>query len=198
VEFFEKQKHSHHVASPTSPFFESTLRPYWDKLERFKHQHMCEWKGTDRHALFVDPSRTDLWYWCKCVAAFVSGITQKDILGPVFDRDEQKNIATWRFDLPKIVTRLNSVCCDPNYWLGLHPEEEHEHWTKIYPSYVSRGVSHGLGAIVLDENMFEKYRLRDSRKHVPKYSVLGGPHYPKDITGDIQRQRLALAFPFER
>ncbi len=193
-EYFLAQKYSPRVISPTDYFFETFFEKYLKKIEPFKDQWYSKDKpATDRHTIFIDPRRTGLWHSVYCVAAFVRGVTQKDILGPVFDREEQKNIVTWRFDLPKMVGDFESSFLGPNYWIGLHPEEEHEMWSKYYPSHVSRGVAHGLGAIVLSKTMMGEPYTMNSRKHVPPYEVLGRP-YPNSITGDIKRQRLALSF----
>lgn len=70
---------------------------------------------------------------------------QSEVLGH-FTREEQTRIGTWQFHAPKI---LNWGVVGVR--IGIHPETLHPVWQKRQPALTSKGVSHGLGAIILTD-----------------------------------------------
>jgi hypothetical protein len=77
-------------------------------------------------------------------AFLVRGRDQKDVL-ELYSRTVQEMIATWQFHLPVIYKQVDTT----RLLVGIHPEGEHGKWTKRYPSFASRGVTNGKGALVL-------------------------------------------------
>jgi len=91
--------------------------------------------------------RYDLYF------AILDARSQKSILKR-FNRELQRIMATWSFNMPKrFIYDGRHAGRFVGLKIGLHPEEEHERWKKRYPAYVSRGVSHGFGAILLVQNI---------------------------------------------
>ena len=68
----------------------------------------------------------------------------------MFTREEQKHIATWQLSVPTAV--WNSQGGLP--LVGIHPESEHETWKKLQSQHCSKGVSAGLGMIMLPDNRY--------------------------------------------
>lgn len=72
---------------------------------------------------------------------FIFGVTQDQILAK-FPRKLQAQIGTWQFHVPKILP-FNALD------VGIHGQDEHEMFRSQHPALVSKGVSHGLGAIII-------------------------------------------------
>jgi len=70
----------------------------------------------------------------------------------LFPRKDQERLATWSFDLTK-KTMLHVET------IGLHPEDEHERWRRAAPGTMSGNVTHGYGATVNSNILFEKMGL---------------------------------------
>lgn len=64
----------------------------------------------------------------------------------MFSREEQKRIATWQINAPKVL----GECYD----VGVYPEDMHGQLHFAHPCLASKGVSHGLGAMIVIENQF--------------------------------------------
>lgn len=81
------------------------------------------------------------------VATLVEG-EQSDVLKQV-PRDLQKELGVWQFRVPRIVwDRRDSRYSREGLTVALFDERLHEEARKIEPAYTSRGVSHGLAAMV--------------------------------------------------
>jgi len=81
--------------------------------------------------------------------AYVFPGEQSDFL-KIFTREEQKHIATWQLNVPTAI--WNSRGGLPS--VGIHPENEHEVWKKLQPQHCSKGLSSGLGMIMLPDNRY--------------------------------------------
>jgi len=173
-QFLEQEKQSHRLA-PTYAI-EERIKDVWKKLDLYRES---------RTAVSIDGGMTGSWYLGHCSAIFVSGVSQQDVLS-LFSREEQKSIATWRFNFPKTTRRMMNISSDLS--IGLHPEEEHKNWGSRWPSFVSRGVACGLGAIILDRHMLNK-GICSKENGLLTYTTLGHP-YPQYVKGDIENQRL--------
>ncbi|MEI6237921.1 MAG: hypothetical protein WCP15_00105 [bacterium] len=75
----------------------------------------------------------------------------------MFSREDQKRIATWQFNLPKVIT---------HFVIGLHPHKMHGCWKKSHPAFVSCGKSHGLAGVALVNSP-----LNSVAGSMPKYPV---------------------------
>lgn len=106
--------------------------------------------------LSLDESYTDLWYESCAVACFITGVTQDDVLG-MFTRREKENVATWQFDFPQTLESDFHMVR-----IGLHPESESSRWKTTRPSFVSKGSSQGLSAILLEPHTIEGRRIPGS------------------------------------
>ncbi|MEI6057728.1 MAG: hypothetical protein WCQ60_02035 [bacterium] len=71
---------------------------------------------------------------------------QSEVL-KMFSRKEQKLVATWQFNAPKMLK---------NYGVGLHPESFHAGFSKSHPALVSLGLSQGFGAVILTKNPMDR------------------------------------------
>lgn len=186
---FLRQEHQYHVVSPTNTFCDKYVRSSWDKIDK-------EFGHDEHFPIFIDPRRTHNWELVSCVGVFVAGVTQKDVLR-LFSREEQKDITTWSFEYPKF-ERGNFYASFSSFsrmWIGFHKEEEHKEWSARYPSYVSKGASHNLGAILLTEEMQRNTQgLFTPRNPLPSYEALERI-YPNSQEVDIENSRILLAFP---
>jgi hypothetical protein len=185
--------------SPTSPFFSKVVENGWDRLKPYQHVRGTNSTGKDRLWISANPSHTDLWTPNMCIAVFIKGVSQDEIFREYFpSRDEQAKIATWSFEFPTIIGELTTSSCSPDMWIGIHPEHEHKQWKKSYPSYVSKGVAVGHGAIILNGDMYGNCLGRNyTRAIVPKYLDLEGP-YPHYVNNseNIKNRRFTLAFQY--
>lgn len=178
-QFLEQENQSHRL--PPTYVIEERVKDVWEKLDQYRG---------NRFPIFVVGSMTGMWYGSHCSAIFVSGVDQQDVLS-LFSREEQKSIATWRFNFPKTVKRMMGPSSD--MWLGLHSEAEHQNWKSRWPSYVSCGVACGLGATILDSDMLKK-GICPKENGLSGYTTFEHVH-PDYIKGDLEHQRLVFTFP---
>ncbi len=170
------------------------IHPHLEKArERFR-QKMC---ADDVKWICIDPGRTHYWRGCRAVALFLHGKDQKGALS-FFTREEQKSISTWKFDYPKITRRKMGVSwgSSPNFWIGLHPEEEHTKWRRRWPSFASRGCANNLGAVIVDKEMLGETSFNKDENSLPPYSPLNYAMYPNMCPANILKARVVIGFPF--
>ncbi|MEI6553945.1 MAG: hypothetical protein WCO09_05250 [bacterium] len=180
------------VNPPAYLFGLEKLDQAWKTLEKFYRPI----KYQQRISLIADYVNTD-GHWSNrgIVAIFITGVSQKEVISS-FPRSEQDRISTWQFKFPKIHSQ--GLCwgiVGPNMLIGLHPESEHQKWCDIHPSYISHGVTHGLGAIMLTKDMVGRESNGFMRGTIPMYTTLGIGSV-SEPPADISSQRLLLAFPF--
>lgn len=177
-ESFVSQRHSSHIISPSELLNERLEWCFSKIVEKF---------ASDIRGLWLSKSEVGLWYYGNIIAFYIKGATQSDVLR-LFSREEQESIATWQLEVPKLTA--NRIGGHSETWIGLHPEEEHEAvWKKLWPSYVSTGVSQGLGAIIMNEHMRAFSESPDDNERRAKYYVPPMVH-PKCIVGDLWKQRM--------
>lgn len=171
--------------SPTMEL-NSRIKEIWERL-------LDKFPRCDVLNLFVDSHRSENFRYKSAVAIFVKKATQSDVL-KLFSREEQKTIATWGFDYPTVMT--DKLCYNeifiPDIWIGFHPEDEHSQWKKQWPSFVSRGVVSGLGAVIIDKDMLGEADFCKNKSR-NKYEPLFGP-YPNHCHGDLMKRHFVLKF----
>lgn len=178
--------------TPKSPF-ELIL---FDRIEWMRRELSSGLVGGSGNLLpmKVDPGKTDTWRVNPTVAFFVRGKDQAEVLS-CFEREEQDHIATWRFDYPKFDAYKMMVHSSPGptMWIGFHPESEHERWQHQWPSYASRGVACGHGAVILDK---ERVGIPGWKTcSLEPYDPLQGPN-PQFCQGDLMSRRLVISFDY--
>jgi hypothetical protein len=75
---------------------------------------------------------------------------QSEVLS-MFTREQQKTVASWQFRLPGSIDLDKLI-------VGIHPEEAHNLCQKRYPATCSKGLSHGLGSIILSSDQNISYK----------------------------------------
>ena len=181
------------VNPPAYLFGQEKLDSAWDVLEKFYRPD----KKQQRLPLIADRVNTD-GHWSNrgCVAIFITGVSQKEVISS-FPRSEQDRVSTWQFRFPKVHADGLSwgSIGGPSMLIGLHLESEHKDWGDIHPSYVSHGVTHGLGAIMLTKDMVGRDSHGFMKGTIPIYTTLGIGDSSEPPT-DISSQRILLAFPY--
>lgn len=189
--------------TPIKFFFDEVVKPFWDKVDRkyIPECPSCSWKWIDVN----DRSQGEQWQRGGAVAIFVTEIGIKELLS-CFLREEQKRLTIWRFKVPK-VERCNLAFNEwsrrsPQMRIGLHPAPQHPMWAGYHPSYVSKNVTRGLGAVLLTNDMVNDEYQDDSpmKGVVPMYTALGfGDRRCCEAPQEhMDRQRLLLCFPYCR
>jgi hypothetical protein len=99
--------------------------------------------------------------WVQCLAYFGFWVEadQKEALS-LFTREQQESIATWQFQIHPDSLSQERGCME----VGLHPENEHNHWSREYAFRSSAGMSHGMGAIFYppEDYAFQNYNEGDA------------------------------------
>ncbi len=187
---------------PIKFFSEEIVEPFWEKL---RDKYIPGWTHYGRTCIDVNNgNQGEQWRRSGGVAMFATEVGIKKLLG-CFSRAEQKRLTVWHFKVPK-VERCNLVYSDysnsPKMRIGLHPADQHKMWVGHHPSYVSQNVTHGLGAVLLTNDMVNDLFWHDSHmlNVAPMYTALGmkdgeGNDSPQE---DMSLQRLLLSFPYPR
>ena len=81
------------------------------------------------------------------VACFIPDTTQAEVLGMI-KRDRQDKVATWQFNYPVHLSNLSGYTAS----VGLFPEAELDRFKKMWPSYTSKSLQNGMGAVLLENN----------------------------------------------
>lgn len=149
----------------------------------------------DMMVMRPDYDRTGLWYYGYPIGAFVKGRTQKEVLR-LFERDEQKRIATWQFNYPETDEPFfysDSTGRHHPRLIGVHLESEHATWRRQWPSYASKGVACGHGAVILDKEKLGEAVGGQKNYHFSPYESLRGPN-PGLCRGDLTSRRFVIGF----
>lgn len=94
------------------------------------------------------------------IAWMFPGRDQASVLG-MFNRKDQKRVATWQMHVPEITLRYNSLY---NYVkIGFHPEQEHRQWSQKLPAFASKGVSLGYGTMFQPSDSADLLTLEEYR-----------------------------------
>jgi len=187
---------------PIKFFSEEIVEPFWEKM---RTKHIPGWTHFGRSCIDVNSdSQGDQWQRGGSIALFATEVGIKKLLG-CFSRSEQKRLTVWHFRVPK-VEQSNLVYSEyntsPKMRIGLHPADQHEMWRGHHPSYVSQNVTHGLGAVLLTNDMVNDCFWDNSHmlNVAPMYTALGlkDRKSGEPPQADMSLQRLLLSFPYPR
>jgi hypothetical protein len=89
--------------------------------------------------------------------AFVFIGKEQDEVLKIFDREQQKRIATWQIDAPRFLFSYGNS----SFHVGFHEESVHDIWLKRFPAFASKGVSAGHGAFLLMRGVMNHYSWID-------------------------------------
>lgn len=104
---------------------------------------------------------------------------QGDVLSKL-PRAEQEKVSTWHIQIPA-AWRYHSYI---KFMIGLHPEADHEYWSRRVGMFASTGFSQGYGTVIFRyeespaaEEYFTRYGL-DTRFNWPKEKIWEVPEPP--------------------
>ncbi|MDE2188563.1 MAG: hypothetical protein KGJ35_02430 [Patescibacteria group bacterium] len=135
------------------PTLEALARKHRDKyeglelLEAFKEQVIGSFAGYDLSKGKTGQLSQHQWndhveYVPNIPFVYIFEMEQSEVL-KIFSREDQKRVATWQFNLPKTI---------PHTYVGLHPRSLQTRFEKSHPALMSRGMSNGLGGMVLKDD----------------------------------------------
>jgi len=144
----------------------------------------------------LDGIRHESWQNQGYLGCFVRNKDVTEVL-KVFTREEQDKLSVWGFSYPKCNANMFGTEDYPGgLMIGLHPEDEHSRWKKLWPSYASFGCTSGLGAVLLGQKEF--ITTRKSEKF-NRYDPFAGfdPDSGADLTRNIESRRIVLRLQWQ-
>ncbi len=167
-----------------------SIRDHVELLDRLR----AEFAETNRFAVRILASSGDLIQRDINIGYIVASATSKQVLEK-FHRTEQDNLALWSFRIPlETMYGMKIETGSSHYYVALHPADEHDGWSKLWPAFVSRSTTHGLGAILIDDFRRGHNRRSDSRP-VEVYKAVENIH-PNYLKGNLKRARLPFGLRY--
>jgi len=136
----------------------------------------------------IEGTRQEKWDNQRSLGYFVCNTDVPEVL-KLFTREEQKRLSVWRFNYPKCNADMFGTENFPRgLVIGLHPEDEHSRWRKLWPCYTSSGCTSGLGAVLLGEMITSKNEKFKSYDPFPGFDQNSGT----DLVKDIESRRIVI------
>jgi hypothetical protein len=143
----------------------------------------------------ADGIRNENWMNHGHLGYFVRNADVSEVL-KIFTRDEQDKLSVWRFSYPKCDAdeMFGSTDLPQGLMIGLHPEDEHLRWKKMWPSYVSSGCASGLGAVLLGVKGLIMRRTEKFNKYSPLEGLASESSCEQ--VRDIEHRRIVIRLPW--